>query len=111
MTFTNNIVSRFPNGELVRGKNLTIFDKVYVERPYSDWDPSTHITDYVADLRVLLSKSSDYAVFKVHIYTIKTFESISGYSKGQYLSEVTSTNIDEYPKNGEKDGYWYELIQ
>lgn len=111
MTFTDNRVSRFPNGELVRGTNLTIFDKVYIERLYGDWIPSTHITDYMADLRVFLGKGSDYALFKVHIYTIKTFEGISGYSKGKYLSEVTSTNIDEYPKSGEKNGYWYELIQ
>lgn len=29
------------------------------------------------------------------------------YGKGDYIDTVTSYNPDEYPANGEQDGYWY----
>lgn len=37
-------------------------------------------------------------------------EQIPTTEKGSYISEVVSYNKDEYPTNGEKDGYWYEKV-
>ena len=32
-------------------------------------------------------------------------------AKGDYIGVVGSNNANDYPKNGIKDGYWYELIK
>ena len=31
--------------------------------------------------------------------------------KGAYIATVGSNNKNDYPKNGIKDGYWYELVE
>lgn len=37
-------------------------------------------------------------------------EKITTKGKGELVEEVTSIVNDTYPENGEKDGYWYEII-
>ena len=37
-------------------------------------------------------------------------EKITTKGKGGLVEEVTSIVNDTYPENGEKDGYWYEII-
>lgn len=37
-------------------------------------------------------------------------EKVTTKGKGELVEEVTSIVNDTYPENGEKDGYWYEII-
>lgn len=38
-------------------------------------------------------------------------ESYKVEAKGKYITTIGSNNANEYPENGVKDGYWYELIK
>lgn len=38
------------------------------------------------------------------------YDYVTEYKKGDYIGEITATNEKQYPKNGEKSGYWYEYI-
>lgn len=48
--------------------------------------------------------SADYVIVDI-------YEAIQRNFKGKYLKDVKSTVKGEFPDNGEKDGYFYELIE
>lgn len=104
--------SIFPDGNTSSGYNIGIYTRVFVENINTQYIyTSNKPTRFIAYLKRVSEIDSYSVLYKADIYQVIEDKVISGYSKGKYVTEVTSTNIDEYPKNGEKNGYWYELIQ
>lgn len=54
---------------------------------------------YNADREVYIVTGSLYEIVSTRV--------LSGYSKGSYLGDVKSTNRNDFPDNGEKNGYYY----
>ena len=61
-------------------------------------------TEWMVDLVETVSKGIDttiwYSTGRVNNY-------VEVEKRGSYIEDVTSTNADEYPKDGVKNGYWY----
>lgn len=47
-----------------------------------------------------------YTVYRAEKYIAESYK-----EKSSYIKEIYSNQISDYPKNGEKDGYWYELVE
>lgn len=77
-----------------------------LQRAYVYYKPSGKEWQYG-----LASSWGDRGVlYAKYTYTSMKYISKSIKKKGTFLKEVFSTSLDTYPKNGEKDGYWYEFV-
>ena len=58
-----------------------------------------------------ISRPSTKEAWSIWCTDVYIADKTKSYKKGdQYLGIVNSTNSEEYPQNGYKDGYWYEKI-
>lgn len=105
------IVSYDENGVALWNKSYTIdengcfvlSEETVALEGYAAIDGGDGKTIYKADWIFVLGETSytDY-------YTVTISDSVS--AKGEKVGVVTSNNVNDYPSNGEKDGYWYVLV-
>lgn len=92
------------DGKIVLSEKITIMDSpgIYYFEQYGKF--------YKADIYELSNGDGGYTTFRdtyeLYVYT-GTEQEFSHYSKGEFIEEVKSKNKNEYPINGEKNGYWY----
>ena len=83
-------------------KSITVTPGIYYFEQYGKF--------YKVDIYQLGNGDGGYTTFRdtyeLYVYT-GTEQEFSHYSKGEFIEEVKSKNKNEYPINGEKNGYWY----
>lgn len=111
--------------EYVFGDSLTSNNQLYRTSP--DWSVSgKHCAETIPPTKYMLFKDKmkhkevtiDNCYYNTRAKTYMEctkeygdiYKHITKYSKGNYISEVTSYSEYDYPLNGEKEKYWYEYV-
>lgn len=90
----------------VIGKNIVGFNTTSTNK-YAYWVVGDKSTIYISKYAIKRSAAGeDWLITCENLYWADEAKS---YKKGdKYYGIVGSTNSEEYPQNGYKDGFWYE---
>lgn len=84
------IVNYLPTGFYECKKSSFSYEKYNYKR-------QEYITQYYPKITLVAELTVEKETYKVD-------------AKGKYITTIGSNNKSDYPKNGTKDGYWYEFI-
>lgn len=86
--------------------HIQIYTACMLRERYKDVDKNS------IDLVVYERDATGTAMKHKLVYKIKKSVPTTIYTdtKGEYIKNITSTNIDDYPKDDKKNGYWYEYV-